>query len=97
MVKRRRRTPGFCPLEGEEVEDEIAWQSPWGRWKTRLAHRVLRHVEKIPGRQLGHPRRRPRPDLPHHENEIAQSEAHNGKPYVNYWMHNGYITVDKEK
>ncbi len=35
--------------------------------------------------------------FPHHENEIAQSEAHNGKPYVNYWMHNGYITVDKEK
>ena len=35
--------------------------------------------------------------FPHHENEIAQSEAHNGKPFANYWMHNGYITIDNEK
>ena len=35
--------------------------------------------------------------FPHHENEIAQSEAHNGKPFANYWMHNGYINVDGVK
>jgi cysteinyl-tRNA synthetase len=35
--------------------------------------------------------------FPHHENEIAQSEAASGKPFANYWMHNGYITIDKEK
>jgi cysteinyl-tRNA synthetase len=35
--------------------------------------------------------------FPHHENEIAQSEACNGKTFANYWMHNGYITVDGEK
>jgi cysteinyl-tRNA synthetase len=35
--------------------------------------------------------------FPHHENEIAQSEAHNGKPFAKYWMHNGYITIDNEK
>ena len=32
--------------------------------------------------------------FPHHENEIAQSEAHSGKPFANYWMHNGYINID---
>ena len=35
--------------------------------------------------------------FPHHENEIAQSEAHNGCTFANYWMHNGYITIDDEK
>ena len=35
--------------------------------------------------------------FPHHENEIAQSECCNGVPFANYWMHNGYITIDNEK
>jgi cysteinyl-tRNA synthetase len=35
--------------------------------------------------------------FPHHENEIAQSEAYTGKPFARYWVHNGFITVDKEK
>jgi cysteinyl-tRNA synthetase len=35
--------------------------------------------------------------FPHHENEIAQSEAANGRPFAHYWMHNGYITIDNEK
>lgn len=34
---------------------------------------------------------------PHHENEIAQSEAHNHAPFANYWMHNGFINIDNEK
>ena len=35
--------------------------------------------------------------FPHHENEIAQSEACTGRPFARYWMHNGYITMNKEK
>ena len=35
--------------------------------------------------------------FPHHENEIAQSEGATGKPYVHYWMHNGFINVDNQK
>ena len=35
--------------------------------------------------------------FPHHENEIAQSEGASGKPFVNYWVHNGHLTVDNEK
>ena len=35
--------------------------------------------------------------FPHHENEIAQSEAASGKPFVNYWLHNGFLNVDNEK
>ena len=35
--------------------------------------------------------------FPHHENEIAQSEGATGKPFANYWMHNGYINIDNKK
>ena len=35
--------------------------------------------------------------FPHHENEIAQSEAHNHAPFANYWMHNGFVNIDNEK
>ncbi|MEX2680574.1 MAG: DALR domain-containing protein, partial [Candidatus Sigynarchaeota archaeon] len=35
--------------------------------------------------------------FPHHENEIAQSEARSGKPFCKFWIHNGFVTVDKEK
>ena len=35
--------------------------------------------------------------FPHHENEIAQSECANGKPFAHYWMHNGYININNRK
>ena len=35
--------------------------------------------------------------FPHHENEIAQSEAATGKPFVKYWLHNGYVNIQNEK
>ena len=35
--------------------------------------------------------------FPHHENEIAQSEAATGKPFAHYWMHNGHINIDNKK
>ncbi|MFR8176940.1 MAG: hypothetical protein ACLVB5_07590 [Christensenellales bacterium] len=69
-----------------------------GQGPSRLAYRVLRHD---PNRYLGetidiHCGGK---DLvfPHHENEIAQSEGATGKPFVHYWMHNGFINVDNQK
>ena len=35
--------------------------------------------------------------FPHHENEIAQSEAASGEPFVRFWLHNGFLLIDKEK
>ena len=35
--------------------------------------------------------------FPHHENEIAQSEAYSGKKFVNYWLHNGFVNINQEK
>ncbi len=81
---------------------EPSWDSPWGKgrpgWHIECsamsAHHLGQHFDIHGGGQ----------DLqfPHHENEIAQSEAahsHDGKPcqMVNYWMHNGFVRVDDEK
>ena len=76
---------------------EIYWESPWGNGRpgwhiecSAMAKRYLGETIDIHagGQDLA---------FPHHENEIAQSEAVNGKTFANYWMHNGYINIDNEK
>ncbi len=76
---------------------EPAWDSPWGKGRpgwhiecSAMATQLLGNHFDIHGG--GH-------DLqfPHHENEIAQSEACTGEKFANYWMHNGFIRIDEEK
>jgi cysteinyl-tRNA synthetase len=76
---------------------EPSWPSPWGEgrpgWHIECSAMIRQYLgETIDIHGGGQ-------DLvfPHHENEIAQSEAANGKPFVHYWMHNGFINVDQEK
>jgi len=76
---------------------EPFWESPWGQgrpgWHIECSAMVNRHLgETIDIHSGGQ-------DLifPHHENEIAQSEGANGKEFVRYWLHNGFISIDKEK
>jgi cysteinyl-tRNA synthetase len=76
---------------------EPYWDSPWGKgrpgWHIECSamseHYLGNHFDIHGGGQ----------DLqfPHHENEIAQSEGAHDHPFVNYWMHNGFVHVDKEK
>lgn len=79
--------------------EEISWESPWGQgrpgWHIEcsvMATKLLGDTIDIHGggQDL---------EFPHHENEIAQSEAKTGKTFANYWMHNGYVTIgdDDEK
>lgn len=76
---------------------EPKWGSPWGEgrpgWHTEcvvMSRKLLDNTFDIHGGGT---------DLvfPHHENEIAQAEAANGKPLANYWMHNGYLNIEGEK
>lgn len=76
---------------------EPSWDSPWGKgrpgWHIEcsvMSTKYLGYPIDIHGGGL---------DLvfPHHENEIAQSEALAGQPFVRYWMHNGFLTVNREK
>jgi cysteinyl-tRNA synthetase len=77
--------------------DEPKWPSPWGEGRPGW------HIEcsAMSARLLGEPFdiHGGGEDLqfPHHENEIAQSEGASGSKFVNYWMHNAFIQVDKEK
>lgn len=76
---------------------EPSWDSPWGKGRpgwhiecSAMSNRYLGHTIDIHcgGQDL---------IFPHHENEIAQSEAANGCRFVNYWLHNGFISVDSRK
>jgi cysteinyl-tRNA synthetase len=78
-------------------EGEIAWNSPWGKGRpgwhiecSAMARKYLGDTIDIHagGQDL---------TFPHHENEIAQSEALTGKTFAKYWLHNGYININNEK
>lgn len=76
---------------------EPSWESPWGQgrpgWHIECSAMSKKYLGETIDIHCGGQ------DLifPHHENEIAQSEAANGKQFVRYWMHNGFITVDNQK
>jgi cysteinyl-tRNA synthetase len=97
-VDERKNDPlDFALWKKRKEEDEIAWASPWGMgrpgWHIECSAMSKRYLGDTIDIHAGGQ------DLtfPHHENEIAQSEAANGQPFARYWMHNGYITVNKEK
>src|SRR5476649_1164803 len=74
---------------------------PVGQREARLAHRVLGDVQYFAGPAFRHHGGGQDLQFPHHENEIAQSEGafneNEGNPFVNYWLHNGFVRVDEEK
>ena len=96
-VNEKKKNPGDFALWKKKKEGEPAWESPWSQgrpgWhiecsvmaKTLLGKTIDIHTG---GEDL---------EFPHHENEIAQSEAHNGQDFARFWLHNGMITVDHEK
>ncbi len=96
-VDERKKNPMDFALWKSSKEGEPAWESPWGPgrpgWHIECSAMVLKHLGETIDIHAGGA------DLifPHHENEIAQSEAYTGKPFVRYWMHNGFITVNREK
>ncbi len=96
-VNEAKRDPIDFALWKTSKEGEPAWDSPWGPgrpgWHIECSAMSLKHLGESFDIHGGGA------DLifPHHENEIAQSEAFSGKPFVRYWVHNGFITMDKEK
>jgi len=78
-------------------EGEPAWNSPWGEGRPGWHIECSAMSKKFLGETLDIHAGGMDLMFPHHENEIAQSEAANEKPFVNYWMHNGFINVDNVK
>ncbi len=93
----KKRNPQDFALWKKAKPGEPSWPSPWGPgrpgWHIECSVMSTRYLGPTldihgGGRDL---------IFPHHENEIAQSEAATGKKFVRYWMHNGFVTVNKEK
>ncbi|MFI3210081.1 MAG: cysteine--tRNA ligase [Peptostreptococcaceae bacterium] len=96
-VNSKKKNPMDFVLWKAKKEGEPGWNSPWGEgrpgWHIEcsvMSNRYLGETIDIHagGQDL---------TFPHHENEVAQSEARSGKPFSNYWMHNGYININNEK
>lgn len=97
-VGEKKRDPlDFALWKARKQEGEPAWESPWGMGRpgwhiecSAMSNKYLGETIDIHagGQDLA---------FPHHENEIAQTEAYTGKKFANYWMHNAYITIDNEK
>lgn len=78
-------------------EGEIYWESPWGIGRPGWHIECSAMAKKYLGETIDIHAGGQDLTFPHHENEIAQSEALTGKTFANYWMHNGYINIDNEK
>jgi cysteinyl-tRNA synthetase len=78
-------------------EGEISWDSPWGKGRPGWHIECSAMAKKYLGETIDIHAGGQDLTFPHHENEIAQSEANNGQTFANYWMHNGYININNEK
>ena len=81
----------------DEDDGDVAWDAPWGRgrpgWHIECSAMSMKYLGESFDIHTGGVDNM----FPHHENEIAQSEAATGKPFVKYWMHCGYLVVDGAK
>ena len=78
-------------------EGEPAWQSPWSEGRPGWHIECSEMSKKYLGEQIDIHAGGEDLIFPHHENEIAQSEAANGKEFAKYWMHNGFLNIDNRK
>ena len=96
-VETDKEAPEDFALWKAKKPGEPSWNSPWGEgrpgWHIECSAMSMKYLGETFDIHCGGK------DLlfPHHENEIAQSEGATGKPYVRYWMHNGFINVDNQK
>ncbi len=96
-VNDKKKNPLDFALWKKSKENEPFWDSPWGKgrpgWHLECSVMSMKYLGETfdihgGGKDL---------IFPHHENEIAQSEAYSGKPFAIYWIHNGFVNINKEK
>ncbi|MCX7842817.1 MAG: cysteine--tRNA ligase [Clostridia bacterium] len=96
-VDERKADPMDFAIWKAQKPGEPAWNSPWGPgrpgWHIECSAMVIKHLGETIDIHSGGL------DLifPHHENEIAQSEAATGKPFARYWLHNGFLNINNQK
>ncbi len=93
----KKKNPLDFALWKKSKDGEPFWESPWGKgrpgWHIECSVMSMKYLGESfdihgGGKDL---------IFPHHENEIAQSEAFSGKQFANFWIHNGFVNINKEK
>lgn len=93
-----KRDPSDFVLWKPSSDDLPGWDSPWGRGRPGWHIECSAMIEKHLGHTIDIHGGGQDLIFPHHENEIAQSRcAHDGAPLANYWLHNGFVSMDTEK
>lgn len=96
-ISEEKRNPMDFALWKKEKEGEPSWDSPWGKGRPGWHIECSVMAKSLLGETIDIHSGGEDLQFPHHENEIAQSETLNEKPFANYWLHNGMITVDNKK
>ncbi len=96
-VGEKKEDPLDFTLWKEAKSGEISWESPWGEGRPGWHIECSAMAKKYLGETIDIHAGGQDLTFPHHENEIAQSEAHNETSFARYWMHNGYINIENEK
>lgn len=97
QVGDKKEDPLDFALWKHAKDDEIAWDSPWGKGRPGWHIECSTMAKKYLGDTIDIHAGGQDLTFPHHENEIAQSEAGNDQTFATYWMHNGYINIENEK
>ena len=96
-VGERKRDPLDFALWKAQKPGEPAWDSPWGKGRPGWHIECSAMSSKYLGTTIDIHSGGVDLTFPHHENEIAQSEAATGEPFVRFWLRNGFLLIDKEK
>lgn len=96
-IDERKEDPMDFALWKAQKPGEPAWESPWGLGRPGWHIECSCMVKKLLGETIDIHAGGMDLSFPHHENEIAQSEALTGKPFANYWMHAAYLNVNNQK
>ena len=96
-INEHKNDPMDFALWKAQKPGEPAWESPWGMGRPGWHIECSAMVNKFLGETIDIHSGGQDLIFPHHENEIAQSECANGKPFAHYWMHNGYININNQK
>ncbi|KRL38930.1 cysteine--tRNA ligase [Liquorilactobacillus uvarum] len=92
----RKEDPLDFALWKKAKTGEISWDSPWGKGRPGWHIECSVMATKILGSTIDIHAGGQDLEFPHHENEIAQSEAKTGQKFANYWMHNGFVTIGEK-
>ncbi|WP_422484540.1 cysteine--tRNA ligase [Gudongella sp. DL1XJH-153] len=96
-INEDKRNPLDFVLWKKEKPGEPSWDSPWGKGRPGWHIECSVMAKALLGETIDIHSGGEDLQFPHHENEIAQSETLSGKPFANYWLHNGMLFVDNQK